>query len=304
MAYGTGKDAKMFFADAMSRRQWMKMGAAGALIAASQLSPRAARAQAWSTPEPVDEHRLKQLVDDAHTRFASVADGKNADYIPYLASVPSHLFGIAMVTPEGKVIEAGDTNYAFAIESVAKVFTLALVMSGSGPDVVKQKLGSSGTGLPFNSVIALELHKGNPLSPLVNAGAMATVSLVKGMSADERWQKISKNMDDFADAELSLNKEVFKSESDTNQHNRAIAYLLDSAKFMYSDPMEAATSTPGNARSLSRRETSRSWREPWPMAGSIRCRESGCWKRPMCRKSWRKWPSRVCTTPAGHGSTT
>ena len=239
MAYGTGNDAKIFSADAMSRRQWMKMGAAGALITASQLSPVAAHAQARSTSEPVDERRLKQLVDDAHTRFASVADGKNADYIPYLASVPSHLFGIAMVTPEGKVIEAGDTNYAFAIESVAKVFTLALVMSKSGPDVVKQKLGSSGTGLPFNSVIALELHKGNPLSPLVNAGAMATVSLVKGTSADERWQKISKNMDDFADAELSLNVEVFKSESDTNQHNRAIAYLLDNAKFMYSDPMEA-----------------------------------------------------------------
>ncbi|MFI5022753.1 MAG: glutaminase A [Alphaproteobacteria bacterium] len=168
-----------------------------------------------------------------------MTDGKNADYIPYLATVPSHLFGIAVVTPKGKVIEAGDTNYAFAIESIAKVFTLALVMSESGPDVVKQKLGANATGLPFNSVIALELHNGNPLSPLVNAGAMATVSLVKASSADERWQKISANMDGFADAKLPLNQDVFKSESDTNQHNRAIAYLLKSAGYMYSDPMEA-----------------------------------------------------------------
>jgi glutaminase len=137
------------------------------------------------------------------------------------------------------VIEAGDTNYAFAIESIAKVFTLALVMSESGPEIVKQKLGADATGLPFNSVMALELHKGNPLSPLVNAGAMATVSLVKASSPDERWQKISANIDAFADAKLQLNEEVFKSESDTNQHNRAIAYLLQSAGYMYSDPMEA-----------------------------------------------------------------
>jgi hypothetical protein len=64
-----------------------------------------------------------------------------------------------MMTPEGKVIETAGTNYAFAIEPVAKVFTLALIMSESGPDVVKQKLGSSGIGLPFNSVIALALHR-------------------------------------------------------------------------------------------------------------------------------------------------
>jgi glutaminase len=239
MAYGTRKEAGGLSAYALSRRRLMAIGAAGAVIAASPLRSGAARAQARVNPEPIDERRFKQLVDDAHARFASVTGGKNADYIPYLAGVPSQLFGIVIVTPEGKVIEAGDTNYAFAIESVAKVFTLALVMSESGPDVVKNKLGANGTGLPFNSVIALELHKGNPLSPLVNAGAMATVSLVKGSSADERWQKISKNMDEFADAQLPLNKDVFKSESDTNQHNRAIAYLLESANFMYSDPMEA-----------------------------------------------------------------
>jgi glutaminase len=104
---------------------------------------------------------------------------------------------------------------------------------------VKQKLGSNATGMPFNSVMALELHKDNPLSPLVNAGAMATVSLVKASSATERWQKIAANMDAFAGEKLVLNQAVFKSESDTNQHNRAIAYLLQSAGFMYSDPMEA-----------------------------------------------------------------
>ena len=239
MAHGACNKAGGFSTSAMSRRLLMGVGVFGALAAGLPRQFGAVPAQARTNPGPIDERRLEQLVDEAHTRFASVTDGKNADYIPYLAGVPTHLFGIAIVTPAGKVIEAGDTGYAFAIESIAKVFTLALVMSESGPDVVKQKLGSNATGLPFNSVIALELHKGNPLSPLVNAGAMATVSLVKGSSADERWQKISKNMNDFANVELPLNKDVFKSESDTNQHNRAIAYLLESANFIYSDPMEA-----------------------------------------------------------------
>jgi glutaminase len=221
------------------RRRFVGLGAAGVLAAGLPLPFISRTARARASTEPVAEARLKQLVEDAHKRFATLTDGKNADYIPYLATVPSSLFGIAMVTPDGKVIEAGDTNYSFAIESIAKVFTLALVMSESGPEVVKQKLGANATGMPFNSVVALELHKDNPLSPLVNAGAMATVSLVKAANANERWQKIAANMDAFADAELSLNQAVFKSESDTNQHNRAIAYLLQSGGFMYSDPMEA-----------------------------------------------------------------
>ena len=221
------------------RRRFVGLGAAGVLAAGLPMPFITRSARARASTEPVTEARLKQLVEDAHTRFATVTDGKNADYIPYLATVPSTLFGIAMVTPDGKVIEAGDANYAFAIESIAKVFTLSLVMGESGPEVVKQKLGANATGMPFNSVIALELHKDNPLSPLVNAGAMATVSLVKAANAAERWQKIAANMDAFADAELSLNQAVFESESDTNQHNRAIAYLLQSGGFMYSDPMEA-----------------------------------------------------------------
>jgi glutaminase len=223
----------------LARRRFVSVGAAGILAGAAPLKFGTLAAEARTPPQPVDEHRLQQLVDEAHTRFGSVTNGKNADYIPYLAGVPSSLFGIAMATPDGKVIEAGDTTYAFAIESIAKVFTLALVLNQSGPDIVKQKLGTNATGMPFNSVMALELHKGNPLSPLVNAGAIATVSLVKADTADERWQRITDNMSNYANVKLPLNQDVYKSEAETNQHNRAIAYLLQSAGFMYSDPMEA-----------------------------------------------------------------
>lgn len=223
----------------ISRRYLLRIGGAGALSVGLLSSIGARPVLARDILPPFDEKRLQDLVNAAHARFSAVTDGKNADYIPYLATVPSNLFGIAIVTPDGKVIEVGDTSYAFAIESVSKVFTLALVMGEIGPDVIAQKLGTNSTGLPFNSVMALELHNDNPISPLVNAGAMATVSLVQAASPTERWTKISENMNDFATTALSLNQEVYKSESDTNQHNRGIAYLLQNAGYMYSDPMEA-----------------------------------------------------------------
>jgi glutaminase len=165
--------------------------------------------------------------------------GSNADYIPFLASVPSELFGIAVATADGEVFKTGDADFAFAIESISKVFTLALVMDRIGADAVREKIGADATGLPFNSVMALELHNGKPLSPLVNAGAIATASLVPGDSADECWAAILDCQSRFAGRLVELSSEVNQSEQTTNSHNRAIGWLLDSAGFCYSDPMRA-----------------------------------------------------------------
>ncbi|MCF3934090.1 glutaminase A [Acuticoccus sp. M5D2P5] len=168
-----------------------------------------------------------------------VDGGKNADYIPYLASVPSGLAALAVVTREGTVVEAGDSRFAFAIESISKVATLALIMETIGRDALREKVGSDPTGLPFNSVMALELAQGKPMSPLVNAGAIATASLVEGATADARWDKILDMQSRLAGRPLSLSDEVNQSEQTTNFHNRAIAWLLYSAGTCYSDPMEA-----------------------------------------------------------------
>lgn len=124
MSNNTSGNALDFSRHGLSRRRLIGVGTAGILAAGLSATVGANPARANTESQPADEHRLNQLVDDAHARFASVADGKNANYIPYLASVPTHLFGIVMVAPDGKVIEAGGTTYAFAIESVAKVFTL------------------------------------------------------------------------------------------------------------------------------------------------------------------------------------
>jgi glutaminase len=114
---------------------------------------------------------------------------------------------------------------------------MALVMQEQGEETVLKKIGVEPTGMPFNSVIAVELHK-SAVNPLVNAGAMASVSLVKAASAEERWDKILATYNKFAGAKLPLNQEVYKSEADTNQHNRGIAELLYSYERLYADPTE------------------------------------------------------------------
>lgn len=165
--------------------------------------------------------------------------GKNADYIPFLASVPPDLVGLAVATASGEIHTAGDADVPFAIESISKVFTLALVMETIGAAAVREKLGADPTGLPFNSVVALELHKGKPLSPLVNAGAIATASLVPGADAEAAWAAILDTQSRFAGREIALSAEVNASEQATNFHNRAIGWLLYSAGTCYGDPIRA-----------------------------------------------------------------
>lgn len=186
-----------------------------------------------------DAKKLQQAVDQAYTLYHTFGGGQNADYIPFLANVPSQLAGVAIVTCEGDVYCAGDSDYRFALESISKVCTLALALEDVGPQAVQDKVGADPTGLPFNSVIALELHGGKPLSPLVNAGAIATTSLIKADNAEQRWQRILTIQQQLASSQITLSDEVNQSEQTTNFHNRAIAWLLYSAGYLYCDAMEA-----------------------------------------------------------------
>jgi len=182
---------------------------------------------------------LQAAVDEAHKKYKGLKDGKNADYIPILATVPSELFGIVIVTKDGQVYSAGDTDYVFAIESTSKPFNLAMVMQESGPEAVMEKIGVEPTGMPFNSKLALELLKARSVNPLVNAGAIAQVSMVKASSEKERWSKVLTNLSDFAGSDLKLMDEVYTSEYESSWSNRAIANLLYNYERLYSDPEEA-----------------------------------------------------------------
>lgn len=187
----------------------------------------------------VNAQEIQALLTDAFSAYKNNTGGKNADYIPFLKNIPSELGAIAIVTAKGDVYSVGDHDYRFAIESISKFCTLALALEEKGAEIVKEKIGTSPTGLPFNSVIALELHGDKPLSPLVNAGAMSTVSLLSADSPDDRWQKILKFQQQLGSDKIALSMELNQSEQATNFHNRAIAWLLYSAGTLYSDAMDA-----------------------------------------------------------------
>jgi glutaminase len=180
------------------------------------------------------------VVDAAYAKYKDLKDGKNADYIPILTETPSDLFGVVIVTKDGKVYSAGDVDYVFSIQSVSKPFTAALVMTQQSPEVLAEKIGVEPTGMAFNSKLALAVYE-NSVNPLVNAGAIAAVSLVQATSEQERWNKVQQNLSDFAGRPLTVLEKVYESEYTTAFGNRAIANLLFSyePRRLYSKPEEA-----------------------------------------------------------------
>ncbi|MGI9469985.1 MAG: glutaminase A [Rubripirellula sp.] len=169
---------------------------------------------------------VQSALQEAHQAFRKPQGGKNADYIPALAEVDSDLFGIVLVTVDGRVFQVGDVEEQFSIQSISKVFTLSLVLQESGDDSVEENVGVDATGQVFNSIVAVEQHKGYEQNPFVNAGAIATAGMVRGSTDAEKWSKILKVHCDFAGRELTVNEPVYKSESATNQRNQAIAALM------------------------------------------------------------------------------
>ena len=192
------------------------------------------------SPVAPKREQAETAVREAYEKFRNDTGGKNADYIPYLAHVDSKLFGIAIVTTDNQVLTLGDVNYSFSIQSISKVFTLALAMKELGADKVFDKIGSEPTGRAFNSPIAvvdMPTHTGNPF---VNAGAIATTSLISGRSATEKWNKILDFYSKAAGEKLQLIDEVYQSEAATNTGNKALSYLLAKYDRIYAqDPFEA-----------------------------------------------------------------
>ena len=192
-----------------------------------------------SSPLHAAEVDLQQLVNDVHKQFASHNEGKNPDYIPALAAVDSDLFAISIVTADGKKYSAGDKDHSFSIQSIAKAFNLAALMNQQGDQVVVDKIGVNATGLPFSSIMAIELNEERSVNPLVNAGAIATVSLIKAKNAKQKWSIIESNLENFTGTDLKVQKDIYKSETDTNVKNQSIARLLSNYGRLYDDIEES-----------------------------------------------------------------
>ena len=182
--------------------------------------------------------RVRALLHAAHERFAGNDEGENADVYPALAAVPRDLFGICVAATDGTVYAVGNADYPFTIMSVSKPFLFALVCQALGAEAARAKLGVNATGLPFNSVMAIELNAQRLTNPMVNSGALATTSLVPGETAEEKWRFIHEGLSRFAGRTLPLNEAVYASAMETNGRNQAIAHLMWSNGRLYADPEE------------------------------------------------------------------
>jgi glutaminase len=163
---------------------------------------------------------VQSWLDEAHARFAGNREGELSDVYPALARAPADAFGIAVAATTGHVSTAGDAEHGFTIMSVSKPFVFALVCERLGADVVRDRVGVNATGLPFNSVEAVERSRDGRTNPMVNSGAIATTSLAPG------WDFIHAGLSRFAGHELGFDEEVYASASATNSRNQALARLL------------------------------------------------------------------------------
>jgi glutaminase len=176
--------------------------------------------------------QINAAIKAAYDKYKTLKEGKNADYIPALAKVDPNVYGIALVTTDGKVYSTGDIKTEVSIQSISKVFTMAQVIQEQGLDSVRNRIGVDATGARFNSIIAIEgvrtvVGTGAPeMNPLVNPGAISATGMVKGANADEIWNKIIGIENDCAGRKLTVLQDVYKSESDTNQRNQAIGALM------------------------------------------------------------------------------
>ena len=186
------------------RRRLMGALVLGAAATAVGL-PEAAFAQGSGGLSPA---AIQAALTKAYDKYKGLNEGKNADYIPALAQVPSNYFGIGIVTGDGKVYQVGDSAQLFSIQSVSKPIT------------------------------AVEQYRGKEMNPLVNPGAIATVGNVKG-TPDEVWNKILGIHSDMAGHQLAVNQPVYESEAATNQRNRAIGALMSAYERFPSDPAVA-----------------------------------------------------------------
>ena len=185
------------------------------------------------------QERARGLVREAFARFRGISDGELARVYPALANASPEAFAISVVSTSGEVFDVGDAEVEFTIMSVSKPFVFALVCAARGPERVRDLVGVNATGLPFNSLDAVERTDDGRTNPMVNPGAIATTSLVPGTTPDERWRFVAEGLSRFAGRRLALHEDVYRSASETNHVNRAIASLLEARARIAGDPATA-----------------------------------------------------------------
>ena len=170
---------------------------------------------------------VQRRLDRIREEHAGVTEGALADYIPELASVDPDGFGLSLSSSDGFVYESGDAKTEFTIQSISKPFTYALALDRIGAAAVDARIGVEPSGEAFNEISVDQTTK-IPKNPMINAGAIAAVSLIPAGSPDERFALIQDFYSAFAGRRLEMDHQVYMSERETGSRNRAIGYMLQS----------------------------------------------------------------------------
>jgi glutaminase len=173
----------------------------------------------------MEKHELQVVIEELHERYAPLAEGQVATYIPELSKADPETFGIALVSSEGQVFQTGDCDVPFTIQSISKPFTFGLAIEAYGTEWVAQHVGVEPSGDAFN---AIELQHGTnrPFNPMVNSGAITVTALLHKKYGDETFDLVLDRLSQAAGHPLDVDESVFDSERRTGHRNRAIAHLL------------------------------------------------------------------------------
>jgi glutaminase len=186
-----------------------------------------------------DSHQVKSPIqaylERLYAKCSKLQDGQIATYIPELSKADPNWFGISIATTDGRVYEVGDTRQPFTIQSISKPFVYGIALEDRGIDAVLSKIGVEPTGDAFNS-ISLAPETGCPFNPMINAGAIATTSLVAGNSSDDKMDRLLRVFSSYAGRELSIDAAVYESEKETGHRNRAIGHMLRNFNILSEDP--------------------------------------------------------------------
>lgn len=194
-------------------------------------------AKAFTYMEDTLDNIFKSIIKN---KIEYTRRGKVATYIPELEKADLNDLGVYMVTFYGQEYFAGNYDKKFTMQSISKVLALILSLMDNGEEKVFEKVGMEPTGERFNSIVDLELkdiHK--PYNPMINAGAIATTSMLYGSSTEEKTHRILKLARRLAhNPNININEDVYKSEKLTGDRNRSIAYFMKSFNIIEGDVEE------------------------------------------------------------------
>jgi len=179
---------------------------------------------------------IQSYLETLHSQLDGLHAGAVASYIPELTKVNPDGFGICLVTMDGVAYCVGDADETFTIQSISKAFVYATALADNGKEYVSRKVGVEPSGDAFNS-ISLQPQTGAPFNPMINAGAIATTSMVGGETTEAQWQRIENALAAFMGHDLRIDESVYRSESETGHRNRAIAWMLKNFGIIEGDPM-------------------------------------------------------------------